>query len=45
MLCGGEKELNMLFADKLSYPQYRNSWNLGDLCSLRGVVPRDGESV
>jgi hypothetical protein len=35
----------MLFADKLSYPQYRSSRNLGDLSFLRAFVPRDGESV
>jgi hypothetical protein len=45
MLCGGAAELKMWFADKKAYPQYRSSWNSGDLGFLRGFVPRDGESV
>jgi hypothetical protein len=45
MLCGGAKELKMPIADKLSYPQCRSSWNLGDFSFLRGFVPRDAESV
>ena len=45
MLCGGARQLKMLFADKLSYPQNSSSWNLADLGFLRGFVPRDAESV
>jgi hypothetical protein len=35
----------MLFADKLSYPQYHRFWNLADLGFLRGFISRDAESV
>ena len=45
MLSGRAAELNKLFADKLSYPQYGSSWNLADLGFLRGFVPRDAESI